>query len=242
MPVLLVPAEVVTVIGPVETFGGALAVICVSDVEENAAPTPLNATLVVPVKKRPVIFTVVPAFPTTGLKPLMYGPGPMMEKGEALLLVPAGVLTLTGPVVAPGGTKTEICVPALLALNPGALTPLNFTALTPVKWTPEMAIKSFTAPRLGERQQIYGPGPTAMKSAELKTCVPELVRILSGPVVIPLGTVAVIWVSLAMKIPLAGTLFQNSTVMGAPVNPLPVITMVSPADPASGLKSVMIGC
>ena len=67
------------------------------------ALTPLNLTAVAPVKVVPLIVTVAPTAPLVGVKPVIVGAG-MTVKLVALVAVPPGVMTLTGPVVAPVGT------------------------------------------------------------------------------------------------------------------------------------------
>ena len=67
------------------------------------ALTPLNATAVAPVKFVPVIVTLVPTGPLVGAKLVIVG-GLTTVKGLALLAVPTGVVTLSGPDVAPAGT------------------------------------------------------------------------------------------------------------------------------------------
>jgi hypothetical protein len=63
--------------------------------------TPLNVTAVAPVKLVPLIVTVVPTTPLAGVKLVIAGP---ILKLPALVAVPPGVVTLTGPVVAAAGT------------------------------------------------------------------------------------------------------------------------------------------
>jgi hypothetical protein len=65
-----------------------------------AAFTPLNVTAVAPVKFAPVIVTLAPSAPLVGVKLAIVG---AIVKGVALVAVPAGVVTLSGPVVAPAG-------------------------------------------------------------------------------------------------------------------------------------------
>ena len=67
----------------------------------KVAALPLNVTAVAPVKAVPVIVTLVPTGPPAGVKPAMVG---TTAKFVALTAVPPGVVTLTGPVVAPDGT------------------------------------------------------------------------------------------------------------------------------------------
>jgi hypothetical protein len=69
----------------------------------KVALVPLNFTAVAPVKFAPVMVTLVPTGPLVGLKVVIVG-GFMTVKAELLVAVPAGVLTLSGPLVAPTGT------------------------------------------------------------------------------------------------------------------------------------------
>ena len=69
----------------------------------KVAAVPLNATAVAPVKFVPLIVTLVPTGPLVGAKLVMVGAA-MTVKLVALVAVPPGVVTLSGPVVAPVGT------------------------------------------------------------------------------------------------------------------------------------------
>jgi len=67
------------------------------------AALPLKRTALAPVKFVPVIVTPVPTGPFGGVKPVIVGAG-MTVKLVTLVAVPPGVVTLTGPVIAPAGT------------------------------------------------------------------------------------------------------------------------------------------
>ena len=67
------------------------------------AVLPLKVTAVAPVKPVPLIVTLVPTRPLLGVKLVMAGGG-ITVKSFALVVVPPGVVTLIGPVVAPTGT------------------------------------------------------------------------------------------------------------------------------------------
>ena len=67
------------------------------------ALTPLNATAVAPLKFVPLIVTLVPTGPLVGVKLVIVGAGTTV-KLLALVAVPPGVVTRSGPVVAPVGT------------------------------------------------------------------------------------------------------------------------------------------
>ena len=68
------------------------------------ALVPLNVTPVAPVKFVPLIVTLAPTAPLVGVKLVIVGPLADTVKVLALVAVPAGVVTLTSPVVAPVGT------------------------------------------------------------------------------------------------------------------------------------------
>jgi len=103
LALVAVPAEVVTLSGPVVAPAGAVAWIAVFEVTEKIAAVPLNRTAVVPVKFVPVIVTPVPAVPLVGVKLVIVGALAVTVKLLALVAVPAEVVTLIGPVVAPVG-------------------------------------------------------------------------------------------------------------------------------------------
>ena len=67
------------------------------------ALTALNVTAVAPVKFVPLIVTLVPSGPLAGVKLVIVGAG-ITVKLLVLVAVPPGVVTLSGPVVAPAGT------------------------------------------------------------------------------------------------------------------------------------------
>jgi hypothetical protein len=99
-----VPAEVVTLSGPVVALVGTVAWIAVADVTVKLAAAPLNVTDVAPVKFVPLIVTVAPTAPLVGLKLVIVGGLATTVNALALVAVPPGVVTLSGPVVAPAGT------------------------------------------------------------------------------------------------------------------------------------------
>ena len=103
-----VPAGLVTLILPVVAPVGTVAVICTLEFKVKAvAGVPLKATPVVPANPLPAIVTLVPAGPLVGVKEVMLG-ATMTVKSVALVPVPAGLVTLTFPVVAPSGTVAVI--------------------------------------------------------------------------------------------------------------------------------------
>ena len=106
-----VPPGVVTVILPVVAPVGTVAVTDVAVLVVNVAVTPLNLTAVTPVRFVPVMVTLVPTLPLVGENDVIVGT-PATVKLVALFAVGAtGVVTCSGPVVAPVGTVAVIDVP-----------------------------------------------------------------------------------------------------------------------------------
>ena len=101
---IAVPPGPVTLIGPALTPEGTVASIRVSErTLMSTAAVPLNLTAVVPTNPLPVIVTSVPACPLSGWKFSIVSTGSTV-KLAALVAVPPGAVTATGPVVPPAGT------------------------------------------------------------------------------------------------------------------------------------------
>jgi hypothetical protein len=64
----------------------------------------LNATAVAPVKFVPLIVTVVPTCPLAGVKLVIVGGLAVTVNALGLVAVPADVVTVSAPLVAPCGT------------------------------------------------------------------------------------------------------------------------------------------
>ena len=109
---MVVPAVLVTAIGPLVAPPGTLTLSWVSEVAQNVvAAVPLMLTPVVPVKFVPVSVTVQPADPLAGEKLLIVGaPAEVAAKLLLLQAVPSAVFMLIQPVSAPPGTVAVICV------------------------------------------------------------------------------------------------------------------------------------
>jgi hypothetical protein len=150
---LVVPAEVMTLIEPVVAPAGTVAVIVVAEPTVKAALVPLNSTAVAPVKFVPLIVTLVPTRPLVGVKLVIVG-GSITVKLLALLAVPAEVVALIGPVAAPAGTVAVIVLAEVTVKL--ALTPLNRTALAPVKFVPLTVTLVPTGPLLGVKLVTVG--------------------------------------------------------------------------------------
>ena len=74
-----------------------------ADVTVKVAVVPLTRTAVAPVKFVPLIVTLVPTGPLVGVKLVIVG-GRFIVKLAVVVAVPPGVVTASGPVVAPAGT------------------------------------------------------------------------------------------------------------------------------------------
>src|SRR6058998_2503886 len=116
--------------------------------------TPLKVTLVAPLRLLPVIVTVVPTGPLVGLKELILGGPAVTVKALLLPPVPAAVLTLIGPVVAPLGTVAVIWVFEFTVKL--AAMPLKVTVVAPVKWFPPIVTVVPTGPLVGLKELIVG--------------------------------------------------------------------------------------
>src|SRR5579859_4886039 len=114
LPLVVFPVGVASLILPDPTPAGTVAVIVVL---VDAVTTPLATSLkrrwLSPAAKSkfvPEIVIVAPALPTAGVKPLMTGApvaGPTW-KALALVVLPRGDVTVSGPVDAPAGTLVTI--------------------------------------------------------------------------------------------------------------------------------------
>lgn len=116
---------------------GTVTVMLVFVTDVGIAATPLNVTVVEPLKKlAPVIVTVVPGEPCGGVKLVAIGDG--LTVNAKLLLAPAATVTITGPLVAPTGT-TAVIDEALQAIVTAA-SPLKVTTPDESKLAPAITI------------------------------------------------------------------------------------------------------
>jgi hypothetical protein len=221
------PPAFLTLISPVVAREGTVAVIWVSELTVNFAVMPLNVTVVAPVRFVPVIVTAVPTGPEVGEKSEIVGL--VTAKLDALVAVPPDVVTLIGPVVAPGGTLVAIDV-SLVTVNDEAF-PLNFTPVVPVKAVPVMATLVPTGPDVGVNEEIAGGEDAVTMKLDALVAVPPGVATLIGPVVAPGGTLVAIDVSL-VTVNAAG-MPLNVTEL-APARSVPVIVTGSPRPPLDG--------
>src|SRR2546427_569295 len=109
LALLAVPAEVVTLIGPLEAPAGTVAVIAVAEFTVKLALVPLNSTAEAPVKSVPLIVTLVPTGPLAGVKLVTVG-------GLALENVTAPVGEAPGAARISGAPAASVCEPLLAAV------------------------------------------------------------------------------------------------------------------------------
>jgi hypothetical protein len=97
------PPGVVTLTGPLDAPDGTAAWIELSEATVKLEASPLKVTADAPLKPDPLMVTFVPGVPLVGVNPVITGAATTVN-GVALVAEPLGVVTLTGPVVAPAGT------------------------------------------------------------------------------------------------------------------------------------------
>jgi len=154
-------------------------------------------------------------------------------KLEALVPVPAGVVTEIGPEVAFVGTCVVIEAEET-TVNDETLTPLNFTAVAPLKFKPVIVTEAPTAPLVGLKDVTLG----ATVNVPLLVPVPDAVVTLILPVVAPDGTDVAIWVA---EVTVKVALVPLKVTAVAPVKFEPVIVTDVPAAPLVGVNEVIEG-
>ena len=191
-PLLASPPTVTTTL-PVVAPAGTVTVIEVALQPVGVAAVPLKVTVLLPCiapKLVPLISTVVPSGPATGLNEPIAG---VTVKDAPPLGVPSTVTT-TGPVVAPAGTVTEIEVSLQsLAVAPVPLKVTVLVACAAPKLVPVISTVVPSGPESGLRLPIAG---ATVKETPL-LAVPSTVTTTS-PVAAPIGTATVIEVSLQL--------------------------------------------
>src|SRR5262245_54433175 len=139
--------------------------------------------------------TVSPGEPLAGEKPLMLGGG-MTVKGRGESALPRVLVTVIGPVVAPNGTLVRSSV-SLISSKPLS-TPSNATASVPVKLLPRTKTESPSRPDSGIKAAIVGGAALSTVNGVGDLASPHGVATVINPVSAPVGTVALIWVSLSI--------------------------------------------
>jgi len=141
-----------TVTSPLLAADGTVARSLVADTSVTAlAATPLNFTLEALVKPTPEIVTTVPYGPLVGAMLVIDSVG---VNEDALMPVPAAVVTAIFPADAPSGTVALICV-ADCTLYDATRFP-NFTALAPLKYVPVIVTELPVIPDAGVNELTVG--------------------------------------------------------------------------------------
>ena len=231
LTLVVAPAGVVTATVPVVAPAGTVALILIGETTLKEAAEPLNLTEVAPVKFAPLIVTLDPITPLGGERLVMRG---ATVKLVALVATPPGVVTVMGPVSALPGTVIVIWVAE--STVKGALRPLSLTEVVLPRFVPVMATLTPIAPLPGEKLLIAGVKLTVKLFAVVT--VPPAVVTAMGPVVAPVGTMAVIFTDvLTVK---AAAVPLNVT-DDAPAKLVPLMATLVPVVPVDGVKLVIRG-
>jgi hypothetical protein len=154
----------------------------------------------------------------------------------ALVAVPPASTTVIGPVVAPVGTVAVICV-AELVTGATAAIPLNFTDVTVTKPVPVMTTLVPTGPLVGVNDVMLVAAAPTVKLVALVAVPPESTTVI-GPVVAPVGTIAVMDVAELVTGETAATPLNLTDV--TPTKPVPVMATLVPTGPLVGVNDVML--
>ena len=146
-----------------------------------------------------------------------------------------GVVTATGPVVAPTGTVAVSWV-AEFRVKAAAM-PSNVTREAPVKPAPRMTTVAPSGPVAGAKLLTTGAAPTTNELAEV--AVPFQPAMVMGPVVVPAATVADSCVADSTVKREAARPLNLTAVVKPKFEPRMVTTV--PAGPPVGEKLLMVG-
>jgi hypothetical protein len=233
-PLLVVPPDTI-VTGPVVVPAGTGTTMLESLQLMGVAAVPLKFTTLVPCgipNPEPAIVTTELTVPEVGVSEEMLGGGMTVKLTE--FEVPPCV-TITGPVVAVGGTGTTICV--LLQAVELPATPLKVTVPgTDPKFVPAMVTELPTRAALGEMVLMFGAGTV---NDVLLLATPVAVVTTRLPLVASAGTLALMLVLLhevtVAVVPL------NFTVPVELPKLLPLMVTGVPAVPDSGVTELTTG-
>ena len=123
---------------------------------------------------------------SSGLGSSGSGSGSVTVKVTPALDRPPAVVTTTGPVVAPSGTRTRMVW--TFHWYGEAVTPLKVTVpVVAPKLEPWIPTSASTGPESGSSREISGAGMVTVKVTPALDCPPAVVT-TTGPVVAPSGT------------------------------------------------------
>jgi len=232
----------VSVIFPVVAPVGTVVLMLEEVAAVTTLVTPLNLiTLLagVVLKFVPVMLTVAPGAPLSGVKLTIDGVGKIVKLPVLVMVTPL-VVTETGPVAVPAGTVTVMVV-AVEAVTV-ATTPLKDTALlvgVVLKFVPFIVTVAPTAPDEGLRLVMVGLGNTVKSDVLVMVMLFTVTEIL--PVVAPVGTMTVMLVFVDDVT--AAIVLLNLTIwsVGVVLKFVPLMITSAPAAPVVGLKLVIVG-
>lgn len=172
--------------------------------------------------------------PFNTLPPVVTGDAQGTIKLDGLIAVPLGVVTEIGPLFAPFGTVAVIMTSELTVKL--AFLAANITLVAPVKFDPLIVTTVPAVPCDGVKPLIVGAA-TTVKLVVL-IAIPWGVVTAMGPVVAPMGTVAMIFAPLILNPPALTPLKVTSV---APLRFVPLIVTEVPLTPLVGEKLVIVG-
>ena len=233
---LLIPPAVTTR-GPVVAPEGTGTTMLPSLQLKGVATVPLKVTLPLPCgmpNPDPLIVICVFTAPLAGETPLIAGGGITVKLVE---FDATPCVTITGPVVAPEGIGTTICV--LFQLAGVALVPLKLIRPATVpKFVPATVTEEPTRAESGEILLMLGAG-TVKLTPLLTVPLPEVTTIL--PLFVSAETGATIDVLLQLVMLAAVPLNVTDPVPWVAPKLLPLIVTAVPAGPETGDTELMAG-
>jgi hypothetical protein len=229
-----VPPDVVTLTFP-EVPAPTTAVILVAELTVNeVAAVPPKLTAVAPAKFVPVIVIEAPLLALVGVKEVMIGAG--INVNPAIVAVPPALVTATLPD-APAPTVAVMFV-GELTVNDDAGIPPKLTATASVKLVPLIVINEPIAPLEGVNEVMVGI-VMLVKVNPAAVAVPPTVVTLTLPEA-PAPTVAEILVEELILNEEAEILPKLTLLV---VNKLvPVILIDDPVPPLVGVNETIVGC
>ena len=222
-----------TAIRPVEAVGGTVTLIWAAVMCWSVALTPPTVALVTRSSALPLTATRAPTGPEAGANDVIFG-GRYTVNEPALTPEPDGVVTVTLPLIAVGGTSSVILSSATLWNTVAAPVP-NSTFVAPVKFEPSISTCSPRFAAAGVKPVTVG---MTLKSVALVP-VPSGEVTLILPVDAPCGTTAFSDVPVMFVTVIAGTSLKLTA--DAPRNPEPLTVTVDPTPPEAGRKLVTGG-
>lgn len=227
------PPALVTTIFAVEAPAGTVTSSAVSSSDEGVALAAPNETEVTPYSPVPITWTGLPGTPLAGEKDAITG----RTLNDAVLVAePRAVVTVTGPVIVPGGTTAWTFV-ALTTLNEAVMGPEAPENATPVTSTNPVPVMVTLAPCFD------AAGENAVTVSSVKLVV--LVATPPGVVTLTLPVIAVSGTTASMAVSLTTVYDRDAAVPKSTcetsVSAVPVRRTVLPDTPLDGVNPLSVG-